>query len=95
MNPGDKIIKAFTAALLLFSCMTFCVAKEVYDPHLGTGGDIFCKSLYAVGDDFFPCFTPVDRPALIGWAFVWPALRIPSIDTAVKQLRAPPRPLPN
>jgi hypothetical protein len=38
-------------ALLLFSCMTFCVAKEVYDPHVGVQVDIFCKSLFALGEE--------------------------------------------
>lgn len=48
-------IRFIAIGLLLFSCMTFCVAKEVYDPHPGTGVDIFCKSMYALGDETGAC----------------------------------------
>lgn len=43
--------------MIFFSCMTFCVAKEVYDPHIGVQSDIFCKSLYALGEE---CKAPED-----------------------------------
>lgn len=47
----NTIIFPIAVFLLICSGMTFCVAKEVYDPHVGVALDIFCKSLYVVGEN--------------------------------------------
>lgn len=43
----QRVIAVF---VLAFLAVTFFVAKEVYDPHIGVKDDIFCKSLDAVGE---------------------------------------------
>lgn len=95
-KPGNNMLtriryrKPVAVILLVLSCMTFCVAKEVYDPHTGTGVDIFCKTLFAIGDDFDTAYVPENRFSLSTLEIQNNTTCYPQYQRSVDQIRAPP-----
>jgi len=53
-------LKGAVVVLFLLSAMTFFLPRETFDPHLGVGADVFCKSLYSIGNESQDADTLVD-----------------------------------
>ncbi|MCU0845452.1 MAG: hypothetical protein MUC76_11045 [Spirochaetes bacterium] len=85
-------LKRGAVVVFLLSAMTFFLPRETFDPHLGVGVDVFCKSLYSIGDESQDADGLIDTRPLYARHIVYvfavlPAYPVRSSDPT----RAPPR----
>lgn len=80
-NPMSAL-GVLSLCVLAASALTFSLPKEYFDPHLGVGLDIFCKSLTFMGAEF------QDAPLVV----VGGPLRMEDVDDVYSRFpHTPPR----
>ncbi|HSV97246.1 MAG TPA: hypothetical protein VLM75_09970 [Spirochaetota bacterium] len=91
-KDAPALLRRGAVVVFLLSAMTFFLPRETFDPHFGVGADVFCKSLYSIGDGSQDADTLVDTHPVymrhIVYVFaVLPAYPVRGSDPT----RAPPR----
>lgn len=85
-------LKSAAIAVFFLSAMTFFLPRETFDPHLGVGADIFCKSLYSIGNDSQDAGDLIDtHPVYVRYSVLKPVVLLVRQIHGSDPTRAPPR----